>query len=99
LVDPSAWTRWTQAGAQPPPHIWRSLQWYLALQSHLPGLTPQHFLGSTQLKVDTETKDQVEGFKILLARQSEQLRSQRAMTWGLAFLVLLQFVFFVGWGR
>lgn len=29
LVDPSAWTRWVQAGA--PPHIYQSLAWYLRL--------------------------------------------------------------------
>jgi hypothetical protein len=30
LVDPSAWTRWTQPGGEAPPHIYRALDWYLA---------------------------------------------------------------------
>jgi hypothetical protein len=33
LVDPSAWTRWTSGDAAPP-HIWRALAWYLALQEY-----------------------------------------------------------------
>lgn len=46
LVDPSAWTRWTRAGEEAPPHIWRALQWYLTVREKIPGLTPQYFLGS-----------------------------------------------------
>lgn len=45
LVDPSAWTRWNRPGEEAPPHVWRSLQWYLALREKIPGLTPQYFLG------------------------------------------------------
>ena len=44
MVDPSAWTRWTKNGDVPPPHIWRSLQWYMILQQKIPGLTPQYFI-------------------------------------------------------
>lgn len=44
LVDPSAWTRWRKEG-DAPPHVWRSLQWYLTLQEKIPGLTPQYFIG------------------------------------------------------
>lgn len=43
LVDPSSWTRWMKAG-DAPPHIWRALQWYLALKEKIPGLTNQYFL-------------------------------------------------------
>ncbi len=31
LVDPSAWTRWCRDEAKVPPHIYRSLEWFLAL--------------------------------------------------------------------
>lgn len=62
MVDPSAWTRWHREGAEPPPHIWRSLQWYMTLQEKLPGLTPQYFIGkdpkilheSALVKIDEE---------------------------------------------
>jgi hypothetical protein len=43
MVDPSAWTRWMKTG-QVPPHIYRSLQWYLALREKIPGLTNEYFL-------------------------------------------------------
>lgn len=58
LVDPSAWTRWTSNEGQIPPHIWRSLQWYLGLQEKIPGLTPQYFLGgdSKQLQARIENR-------------------------------------------
>jgi transcriptional regulator with XRE-family HTH domain len=45
MVDPSAWSRWNQKGENPPPHIYRALQWYMILQEKLPGLTPQYFVG------------------------------------------------------
>lgn len=44
LVDPSAWTRWTRTGEEAPPHIWRSLQWYLSLQEKNPSISPAAFL-------------------------------------------------------
>lgn len=31
LVDPSAWTRWMKDESKVPPHIYRSLEWFLAL--------------------------------------------------------------------
>lgn len=46
LVDPSAWSRWTKKITQPPPHIYRALQWFLILQEKNPGFTPQVFLAS-----------------------------------------------------
>ncbi|AFY01682.1 hypothetical protein Bdt_1995 [Bdellovibrio bacteriovorus str. Tiberius] len=47
MVDPSSWTRWVKQGDEAPPHIWRALQWYLALREKIPGLTPNYFLGSS----------------------------------------------------
>lgn len=46
LVDPSTWTRWTKQGDEAPPHIWRALQWYMALREKIPGLTPQYFINT-----------------------------------------------------
>ncbi|NJL24092.1 MAG: hypothetical protein HC902_02180 [Calothrix sp. SM1_5_4] len=39
LVDPSAWSRWTAAGGQAPPHIFRALEWYLLLSEKDPRIT------------------------------------------------------------
>lgn len=44
LVDPSAWTRWTQGQTAAPPHIWRALAWYLALQDKYPALDAAFWL-------------------------------------------------------
>lgn len=44
LVDPSAWTRWTRSDSEAPPHIYRSLSWFLSLQEKHPELSPFHYL-------------------------------------------------------
>ena len=44
LVDPSAWTRWTQSDQGAPPHVWRALAWYLALQEKYPALDAAFWL-------------------------------------------------------
>jgi hypothetical protein len=46
MVDPSSWTRWTKHGDEAPPHVWRALQWYMALREKIPGLTPQYFIST-----------------------------------------------------
>lgn len=33
MVDPSAWTRWTDEGGDAPPHIYRALAWYLEIEA------------------------------------------------------------------
>lgn len=52
LVDPSAWTRWLKDESRVPPHIWRSLQWYAALQDKIPGLSPEYFLGRDLMQIE-----------------------------------------------
>lgn len=42
MVDPSAWTRWTKRGSHPPAHVYRALQWYLALIDKQPGWHPKN---------------------------------------------------------
>jgi len=46
MVDPSAWTRWTRRGDDAPPHIYRSLQWYMAINDKFPGLGNPYWLSS-----------------------------------------------------
>ena len=36
MIDPSAWTRWVKGQSAVPPHIYRSLQWYMILQEKHP---------------------------------------------------------------
>lgn len=72
LVDPSAWTRWTRAGEEAPPHVWRALQWYLALKEKLPGLTPHYFTGTDPRLLEEKTRRQWESEKV--AREDEVRR-------------------------
>lgn len=44
MVDPSAWTRWTKESGEAPPHIYRSLSWFLLLQEQHPEMRPQYWL-------------------------------------------------------
>ncbi|MGZ3825756.1 MAG: hypothetical protein ACXVCR_12430 [Bdellovibrio sp.] len=72
LVDPSSWTRWLK-GDEAPPHIWRSLQWYLALNEKIPGLTPQYFISTNPQvlhqkalkELDLERQERIENMENL----------------------------------
>lgn len=83
MVDPSAWTRWTKRNENPPPHIYRALQWYMILQEKLPGLTPQYFVGkdpeilhqSALRKIEAESQKRLE-FEDAVAIQSLQLENR-----------------------
>ena len=47
MVDPSAWSRWVKEPDKVPPHIYRTLQWYLALIDRQPDWHTQNaFLGA-----------------------------------------------------
>ncbi|RYZ67439.1 MAG: hypothetical protein EOP05_17735 [Proteobacteria bacterium] len=46
MVDPSAWTRWTRGGENVPPHIYRMLTWYLALEDKYPALDVNFWLNT-----------------------------------------------------
>lgn len=84
LVDPSTWTRWTKQGDLAPPHIWRALQWYLALNDKIPGLTPQYFISThpqvfhekALRELDSERKNRQEEIEKLTLRM-DQLIDER----------------------
>lgn len=59
LVDPSAWTRWTKQGDSAPPHIYRALQWYLALQEKYPALDVRFWLGTVPTHGSVASEDRV----------------------------------------
>ncbi len=54
LVDPSAWTRWTKEPEKIPPHIYRSLQWYMALIDKKPEWHPQNSFLKAELQFQKE---------------------------------------------
>lgn len=66
LVDPSAMTRWSQGGSIPP-HIWRSLAWYLALQDKYPALDAAFWLQGVARTADSD----------LIAKNSDELKAQK----------------------
>jgi hypothetical protein len=65
LVDPSAWNRWTTKKTPPPPHIYRALQWYLALQEKNQGFTPQFFLATQTFAKSDSQRDLIVQLKQL----------------------------------
>ncbi|MBK9038127.1 MAG: hypothetical protein IPL83_03015 [Bdellovibrionales bacterium] len=74
LVDPSAWTRWTKNEDSAPPHIFRALQWYMALIDKQPGWHPQNSFNSGDVaKVQEERLNQVQSE---LERQISYLKSE-----------------------
>jgi transcriptional regulator with XRE-family HTH domain len=96
LVDPSAWSRWIKSGGEDAPaHIYRALQWYLALQEKIPGLTPQYFIGKdpevlhvTAMKhLKNEAQQRTEEMQDLAEHMNQQLQElqkhlfQRLKTW------------------
>lgn len=69
LVDPSAWTRWTQ-GENVPPHIWRALAWYLALQDKYPALDAAFWLQGVARTADSDR----------IAQNADEIRAQKLHT-------------------
>lgn len=86
MVDPSAWTRWMRDEDRVPPHIYRALEWYLALEKKLinePGLAT--LLLKTRTQPDqTLTND----LKLQLEVQGKALRKLKVVVWGLALALL-----------
>lgn len=71
LVDPSAWTRWTKSGEKAPPHVYRMLQWYLALQDKYPALDVNFWLNTVAQRpeiTNNETKSLLKEIAVLKAR-------------------------------
>jgi transcriptional regulator with XRE-family HTH domain len=70
LVDPSAWTRWTQAGCGAPPHVWRALAWYLALQDKYPALDAAFWLQGVARSADGDR----------ISQNADEIRAARLHT-------------------
>lgn len=91
LVDPSSWTRWTKNGDEAPPHIWRALQWYLALREKIPGLTPQYFISTNPQalhqkalkELDLERQERIENMENLTQKLQNLLEEREKLQGGL----------------
>jgi len=69
LVDPSAWTRWTSGDAAPP-HVWRALAWYLALQDKYPALDAAFWLQGVARAADGDR----------ISQNADEIRAGRLQT-------------------
>lgn len=80
LVDPSAWTRWTRSGGEVPPHIYRMLTWYLALNEKYPALDTGFWLHAVAKTEDPARLFERDQKLESLVRANEELgRELRAM--------------------
>ena len=83
MVDPSAWTRWVQGKTPTPAHIYRSLQWYMALIEKNGEWHPQNsFMRAFQPTNASSLKAQLDDheFKIdkkLIAIQYENMLNEK----------------------
>lgn len=100
MVDPSSWTRWTKKGDEAPPQIWRALQWYLALQDKIPGLSNQYFLDQNHRSLDKKNAAEIQQLKAEFSGEilslKNKLRFYRGISFvsiGLASAVVLAFLF------
>lgn len=77
MVDPSSWTRWTRGEVPAPPHIYRALQWYLALIDKNPQWHPQNSFSPVLQQVNLAKIDEV---KSSLERRLAQINSEKQTT-------------------
>ncbi|MCB0392195.1 MAG: hypothetical protein KDD58_12965 [Bdellovibrionales bacterium] len=103
LIDPSTWSRWHKDESKIPPHIYRSLQWYLALIDKSPEWHPLNaYLGAFRGKTQENTPklDQVYEEIDNIQRQlkttlhhnhlfMEEMRKQTQIHWGWKLIMLL----------
>ncbi len=75
MVDPSAWTRWSSGQTPVPPHVYRSLQWYLALIEKNPEWHPQNsFMKAFQDTNATDLKRSLESHRTELNAELKNLK-------------------------
>lgn len=86
MVDPSAWTRWTQEDADAPPHIYQALKWYLDSKTNQNRQFEGHF---QELKAANSA----------LNEKIERLQAQqnRMRVYGFLITILLAAVMFCRW--
>lgn len=116
FVDPSAWTRWAQSEANhsgelaAPPHVYRSLAWFLSLQEKFPALDSAFWLRDVA-RVAVNTASQSGSASELQELRHEVLELQkrvetlnavqsRRSIWGKRAILLLPslpIAFLLGW--
>lgn len=74
MVDPSAWTRWMKDESRVPPHIWRSLQWYMALIDKTPSWHPQNSFGAAPTAYIEQESHKMSSLKEDLEQKVSQMK-------------------------
>lgn len=77
MVDPSAWTRWIQNEERVPPHVYRSLQWYLRLIEDQPQWHPQQSFRPHLEAQQPHIQKEWDHMQINWEKSLEKFRSQR----------------------
>jgi transcriptional regulator with XRE-family HTH domain len=75
FVDPSAWTRWTKSGEEAPPHIYRMLTWYLALNDKYPALDVNFWLQTVTRANEGDSVQELQRKIAVLSSELAQYRS------------------------
>lgn len=79
MVDPSAWTRWIKAPEKVPPHVYRSLQWYLELTKKQPQWSPENSFGPLTRKLNEKIESAFSTDNQQLQRELSVLRQEQAL--------------------
>ncbi len=82
MVDPSAWTRWCKDESKVPPHIYRALEWFLALNQK--ALTQPDLASVFLHKYKGQNQGQAADIQLLqgeLQRQSRLIQNQRRVSY------------------
>lgn len=82
LVDPSAWTRWCKDEGRVPAHVYRSLEWYLALMEKT--TTYPELASVFQAKYGARSDDDKQKYqdlKMELLSLKAQFRAERVKFW------------------
>ncbi len=95
LVDPSAWTRWMKDESRVPPHIYRSLEWFLALNQKMLTQPDLAAMMNVRFKVNNQAFDAQKESQLVEQIQSvkRDLKRQQLVSALLtAGLILMMFV-------
>lgn len=99
LVDPSAWTRWMKDEAKVPPHIYRALEWYLALNEKALTQPDLASIFTHRYRTPPQNNDQKPGFLVAeIESLKAELKRQRLIslyTMGGLFMLGLSLGFFL----
>jgi len=98
LVDPSAWTRWMKDESKVPPHIYRSLEWFLALNEKsltnpdLATVFSTRYRGVESVTSTELIEREMEALRLGLLRQKKIALLQLAAILALALICLAQWM-------